>query len=109
VSNSQFNLGFIFTKGQVVTQDYKQAVKWYTKAAEQGEPNAQVKLGLLYALGHGVNKDYIQSHAWLNVASANGDETAQEHRDLITKNMTAEQIAKAQELAKELFKKYQTK
>ena len=32
----QFNLGIMYENGEGVPQDYKEAVKWYTKAAEQG-------------------------------------------------------------------------
>ena len=31
----------MYDNGQGVPQDYKQAVKWYTKAAEQGDADAQ--------------------------------------------------------------------
>jgi len=31
-----------------VTQDYKQAFKWYTKSAEQGQAEAQYNLGNVY-------------------------------------------------------------
>jgi len=33
---AQYNLGWMYANGQGVTQDYKQAVGWYTKAAGQG-------------------------------------------------------------------------
>ena len=36
VTEALFVLGGIYYKGRGVTQDYEQAVKWYTKAAEQG-------------------------------------------------------------------------
>ena len=34
--------------GQGVPQDYAEAVKWYRKAAEQGDVNAQHNIGLMY-------------------------------------------------------------
>ncbi len=33
---AQSNLGNAYRKGQGVLQDYKQAAKWYSKAAHQG-------------------------------------------------------------------------
>jgi hypothetical protein len=33
---SQYNLALMYDNGWGVTQDYKEAVKWYTLAAEQG-------------------------------------------------------------------------
>jgi hypothetical protein len=63
----------------------------------------------MYYDGNGVIQDYVQAHAWVNVSSANGNNNGQKGRDLIAKNMTPEQIAKAQELAKQYFEKYQPK
>ena len=33
---AQYNLGFLYEKGQGVVQDYAEAVKWYKLAAAQG-------------------------------------------------------------------------
>jgi TPR repeat protein len=41
-----------------VLKDYKQAVYWYQKAADQGDAKAQSNLGIMYAFGKGVLKDY---------------------------------------------------
>ena len=38
-----------------------EAVKWYMKAAEQGEVHAQRNLGLIYKDGKGVAKDQAES------------------------------------------------
>ena len=37
-----------------MAQDYPEAVRWYRKAAEQGEPKAQYGLGFMYTKGEGV-------------------------------------------------------
>ena len=54
VVEAQYNLGFMYVKGQGVAQDYKTAIKWYSQAAEQGDAKAQYILGLTYGLGKGV-------------------------------------------------------
>ena len=38
---AQYNLGFLYMKGKGVPQDIKMVIKWYTKAAEQGNAKAQ--------------------------------------------------------------------
>ena len=43
VADAQFNLGFMYANGEGVPQDDAEAVKWYRKAAEQGNGN-EVKL-----------------------------------------------------------------
>ena len=106
-ADAQYNLGVMYYKGEGVIQDFKEAVKWNRKAAEQGYADAQNNLGLMYSKGEGVIQDYIQAHAWYDVSSANGSKLGAKNRDLLAKQMSPEQIAKAQELAKEYFEKYQ--
>lgn len=45
---AQFSLGCIYEKAQGVTQDCKQAIYWYKKAAERGHVDAQTHLGKMY-------------------------------------------------------------
>ncbi|KAG0077887.1 hypothetical protein BGZ93_003569, partial [Podila epicladia] len=40
-ADAQFNMGFLYEKGQGVTQDYTQAMEWHLKAADQGHASAQ--------------------------------------------------------------------
>ena len=54
---AQNNLGFCYGKGNGVPKDYTEAVKWYRKAAEQGNATAQSNLGHRYYNGEGVAKD----------------------------------------------------
>ncbi len=77
------------------------AVKWYRRAAEQGDARAQYNLGLLYANGEGVPQDFVQAHLWYSLAATRGDTDAQNNRDIVTKRMTREQIAEAQRLARD--------
>ena len=63
----------------------------------------------MYGNGEGVPKDNVNAYAWYNVGSANGYDGASKNRDLIAKEMTPEQIAKAQELSKVWFEEYQPK
>ena len=37
----QYFIGRMFNNGEGVTQDYKEAAKWYRKAADQGDADAQ--------------------------------------------------------------------
>ena len=43
-------------------QDYKKAIIWYTKAAEQGYGKAQNNLGSLYVQGQGIPQNYQNVH-----------------------------------------------
>ena len=59
---AQHNLGIIFHNGKGVTQNSREAAKWYQKAATQGHLEAQLNLGLMYSKGDGVPHDYVLSH-----------------------------------------------
>ena len=53
-----------------VPQDYEEAVRWYLRAAEQGDVEAQVNIGIMYFEGRGVVQDYVQAHKWTNLAAS---------------------------------------
>jgi TPR repeat protein len=53
-----------YAKGRGVPQDDAEAVKWYRKAAEQGDANAQYNLGQGYGDGQGVPQDHAEAVKW---------------------------------------------
>jgi TPR repeat protein len=59
--------------------DYKQAIDWYTKAANQGNVTAELDLASLYRDGRGklFARDVEQAAAWYRKAADQGDEGAQ--------------------------------
>lgn len=108
-ANVQHNLGLMYSMGQGVTQDDKEAVKWYRLSADQGQTFAQYNLGVLYGNGRGVPQDLIRAYKWFNIAEANGYEDRRKSRDIAEKRMTPDQIAEAQRLAREWMEKHQKK
>ena len=46
-AEAQSELGMCYFRGKGVTKDYEEAVKWWTKAAEQGDEQAKKQLELL--------------------------------------------------------------
>ena len=61
----------MYHKGQGVKQDYFEAVKWYQKAAEQGDGTAQRNLGIMFYFGRGVRQDKYQAREWFGKACDN--------------------------------------
>lgn len=82
-------------------KDYATALKEFKPVADQGNPDAQFMLGYMYASGKGVLQDYIRAHMWFNLSASQGNERAMESRDKIAKAMTPQQIAEAQNLARQ--------
>lgn len=85
-AESQFNLGWIYMRGEGTTgvvfmrdvpRDPAKAFEWYRKAAGQGHVNSQYNLGMLYKLGLGVQADSAQAFTWLQKAAAQGNDIAQ--------------------------------
>ena len=99
-AKAKSNLGLMYSKGQGVPQNHKEAVKWYRLSAEQGNASAQFNLGVMYSKGLGVPQDYALAHMWFNLSGSNGNKDAVTNRDIIEKRMSPSQIEKAQEMAR---------
>jgi len=92
---SQYYLGEEYLAGKFLLQDYSKALHWLGLAAEQEHIWAMWKLGVLYSEIKGVEEDLVQAHKWFNLAHVSSK------RDALAKEMTNEQIAEAQRLARE--------
>ncbi len=71
------NLGVMYARGEEVTKDAGEAVRWFRQAAEQGYAGGQKNLGLMYARGFGVAKDSAEAVRWLRQAADQGQPEAQ--------------------------------
>jgi TPR repeat protein len=98
---ASYNLGVMYENGRGLPQDYVEARKWYRFAADRGDSSAQYNLGDLYANGNGVPKDYVSAYVWFKLAAAQGDKSATDNIDIIAGRMSAAEIRKAQQLARE--------
>jgi TPR repeat protein len=65
-------------QGQIVRQDYLQALQWFQKAAAQGDADAQWQLGSMYANGKGVPQNYKEAVEWYRRAADQGYRPAQD-------------------------------
>ena len=68
---------------------------------DEGNAAGQWFLGTMYIEGYGVPQNYAIAHMWLNLGAARGNIEAAKQRDALTAEMTSEQIAEAQRLARE--------
>lgn len=69
--------------------------------AKSGRAEALYNLGLAYSTGQGVSVDYIAAHKWFNLAAMKGSELAKTWRAQISREMSSDEIAEAQRLARE--------
>ena len=66
-----------YNRGKGVPEDKAEGVRWYLKAAEQGNAMAQCNLGQCYFNGDGVDKDRTEALKWYRKAAEQGDAEAQ--------------------------------
>ena len=57
----------------------------------------------MYDNGQGVLADFVLAHMWFNISAALGDEMGDEKRELIAKEMTPEDLSKAEAMARACF------
>jgi TPR repeat protein len=100
-AEAQANLGVLLVYARGGPQDYKMAVYWFRLSANQGNDLAQRKLGLMYERGDGVQQDFVRAYMWYSLGAAKGGEAGARLRDAIAKRMDPDQIAEAQQLARE--------
>lgn len=104
LSLSGARLGFAdYAEGLAALQrgDSTRALDEFRRAAEAGDARAQFRLGQSYERGDDVLQDFVIAHMWYNLAAAQGHEDATAARDGLAKRMTPEQMARAQEMARQ--------
>lgn len=73
-----YRLGQIYCEGAVgLDKDVKEAIQYFTKAAEEGYADAEFAIGKMYQQGNGVAIDDMEAFNWLFKAANNGHADAQ--------------------------------
>ena len=104
--NAQYSLGKMYDDGVGVPKNDTEGVKWYLLAAEQGLMPAMRNLAGMYISGQGTPVNYIKGYMWSALAQAKGGwKESVEAFDWLETKMTASEIAEAQHLAGEWWKK----
>lgn len=102
----QASLAGLYAKGEGLSQDYKEAAKWFERAADQGHTDAQAALADLYSQGKGVEKDLKKAYMHLTVLAQDGEKSASKMRDKIAESMSSEQIEEAEKMASEWIEQH---
>jgi uncharacterized protein len=76
-AQDQYRLGWLYSTGHLVAQDYSTAAEWYGKSAQQGNASGENGLGFLYSKGFGVPQSYSQAMLWYRKAADQGDAKAE--------------------------------
>ena len=73
----EYMLAHMYRDGDGVSQDYGEADRYLTRAAEGGKAEAQFNLASLYAAGSGVKQDYEKAFEWTEKSAKQGYAPAQ--------------------------------
>ena len=65
----QYLLGSMYDQGEGIPENDAEAVKWYRKAAEQGDAIAQFSLSYMYDLGEGIPENDAEAVKWIRKAA----------------------------------------
>ena len=79
--------------------DYVPAITVFRAMAEQGNAEAQSLLGVMYRRGQGVTRSSVRAFVWFSRAAARGNAKAKTELREVSQSMTAEELAKAKEMA----------
>ena len=99
-AKAQSNLGFMYSKGHGVSQNYGKSISWLSKAAVQNDAHAQHNLGIIHGNGLGVPQDHFLAYLWFTIASANGHKSSAMKRELAATRLKLEDLKKANEIAR---------
>jgi TPR repeat protein len=92
-------MGVRYHNGEEVQQDDAKAMRWFERAADQGQIEAQSHLGAYYWAGRGVPEDLYKAYFWSAIATAQGDEISKARLEGLASQMTRQQVAAARQEA----------
>lgn len=76
------------------------------QSAESGGQDALFQLGLMYSAGRDVELDMIAAHKWFNLAALRGNQDAKLMRQELARDMSRQEVAKAQRMARQWLSKH---
>ena len=86
-SIAQNYIGYLYENGYELEKSYEEAVKLYTRSAEQGNIESQISLSIMYEYGKNVEKSKEEAIKWYKLAGNQGDEVALFYLNEIIKNI----------------------
>lgn len=70
--SAEFEVGARLAEGKGTNQNFKEALRWYQKSANQGFAQAQYRVGTLFERGLGVKADAARARVWYRRAAEQG-------------------------------------
>ncbi len=103
----QFAMGVHYAMGDGVPQDYTEAARWFSLAADQGHVEAQGTLGAYYWAGRGVPQDLTKAYFWSVLAQLGGDKASKYRVPILASRLSHDQVLAAQQQANDWLKDHE--
>jgi len=85
-------IGLRYATAEGVKLNEAEAVRWFTRAADDGSVPAQSKLGSIYFSGRGVPADPNRAYFWMVLARAAGDDASKTLAPFVRARLTPAQV-----------------
>jgi putative methionine-R-sulfoxide reductase with GAF domain len=96
---AQYALGLRYASGDGIKQNYREALGWFLKSADQGDARAASKLAAYFWSGRGSPRDDSKAYFWGLLAQAAGDQQGRLIVLSSASHLSAAQIASEQQQA----------
>ena len=87
--SAEFEVGARLAEGKGTGQNFRDAARWYQRAADHGSAQAQYRLGTLYERGLGVKADASRAAAWYEKSAEQGNIKAMHNLAVLSANQTS--------------------
>ncbi len=67
--------------------DYTNALQWFRRAANLGDPNGQMAVGTYYLMGWGTNQDMTEALKWFKASAKQGNDSAKDWLAIVQKDL----------------------
>ena len=85
ISSAQYNLAWMYVKGESVTEDFEEAAKWFRKSNRRDGAEDIYKIGQAYGAGLDVAQDSEEAAEWFRLATKQGHEYSKAYLQAIFK------------------------
>lgn len=101
----QGDVGAQFAYGMIQYQkgNYKEAAKWYLKAANKNHQRARYELGKMYVNGKGVPVNYLRAYFLFTISEEQGYTDSSKAKRSLERAMTPQQIKQAREMVRKFY------
>ncbi|MDO9600665.1 MAG: tetratricopeptide repeat protein [Azoarcus sp.] len=104
-TGAMIKLAQVFRSGIGAVQNYALAAHWVERAAHAEDPEGMLELGRFCRDGVGFERNPVHAYVWMNRAAAKHNLDAVREREMVTRNLSAEDLKLAQRLSLEPMSK----